>query len=106
MNLEDRFWDYHRKNPRVYRLFHQFALEILYAGRKRYSIWALANRIRWFVDIETRDSNSRFKISNDYLALYARLLVFRDARFDGLFKLKQTSRIRFDFPTGVPEATQ
>jgi len=43
--------------------------------------------MRWDFEIST-NSNTEFKISNDFIALYSRLLIFRDPSFLGFFTLK------------------
>lgn len=65
------FRAFHEQNPKVLDLFCRFALEARQAGFKRYSIWAIANRVRWHVEIETRSSDG-FKLNNNHLSFYAR----------------------------------
>lgn len=52
--------------------------------------------MRWDSDLSTKDDV--FKISNDYIALYARLMVYRYPEFEGFFELKRMKpkRKRFD----------
>lgn len=90
--LVSRFIDYHHKNPDLYALFEKFALEAKQSGRPRFSIWMLANRIRWYSMIET--TGKEFKVSNDYLACYARLLIWNNPLFEGFFQLKEMKRNR------------
>jgi hypothetical protein len=89
--LVDKFNRYHRKNPKVYELFHKFSKEVISTGRSRYSAWAIIQRIRWHVDIKTEDP-SGFKINNDYIALYTRLLIKEHPEFKNFFELKQMKR--------------
>lgn len=64
-------------NPHVWKLFVRFAMEVIDTGRDHYSADAICHRIRWHVDIETRDREG-FKINNNYTAFLAR-------RFEGVF---------------------
>ncbi len=80
------FKTFDRQNPKVYRKFKKFANQLYKNGRRRYSAWAIINAIRWEEDFTTR--GSKFKINNDFIALYARKLVKNDTKFKGFFNLK------------------
>ena len=81
-----RFAAHHRRNPLTYNLFKEFSLQALRVGRKHFSHWAVANRIRWYTSVET-DGKMR-TISNNYVTLYARLLILQHPEFEGFFTLK------------------
>ncbi len=80
------FVKFDARNPHVYQLFRKFTYEMIATGRNRYSAYAIMNRIRWHVDIET--SGSEFKISNDFIPLYARKFLRRNPKHRGFFVLK------------------
>ena len=82
-----KFKKFHTENPAVYTLFLKYANEAKAANRKRFSGWMIANRIRWFTTIETRGSD--YKLSNDFIALYVRLLIYKQPHFEGFFQIKQ-----------------
>ena len=63
--------DYHRENPMVWEYFQKFSFEAIRTGRKKISHWLIINRIRWEVYIVT--TGEEFKISNNFIAFYARL---------------------------------
>ena len=86
-HLLEKFKKFHSDNPDVYSLFKKFAFEAKNSGRERFSHWMIANRIRWYTAIET--TGSEYKLSNDFIALYARLLVYHHPEFQGFFLLKQ-----------------
>lgn len=65
------WWEWHQKNPQVWMMFERFSFEAVNRGRKKISHWLIINRIRWETAILTTGSD--FKISNDYIAFYARL---------------------------------
>lgn len=92
MTIYEKFRAYHEGNPDIYDLFVRFSREVKATGRKRYSIWAVANRVRWHVDVQTLDSHTDFKISNDYLAHYAREIMAREQDLIGLFQTKLLTR--------------
>jgi hypothetical protein len=72
-SLEERWLEYHRRNPGIYRAFCRFADEALRAGRKRLGAKMLFERIRWYTTVEARDRSDGFKLNNNYHAFYARL---------------------------------
>ena len=81
-----RFKKYHTENPHVYKLFMQYVNQLRSAGRDRYSAWAIINRIRWDYDIST--TGDPFKISNDYIALYARLAYYHNPDLKEFFVMR------------------
>ena len=63
--LDDRkqkWWEWHKKNPDVYKLFVKYSFEAINSGRRRYSQWAIINRIRWNKEVETTGCDE-FKIA-------------------------------------------
>ena len=91
MTLTDKFNQYHRDNPQVYELFKRFTFIAIKRGYNRLSAWMIANRIRWETSIETF-SVDEYKISNDYIALYARMFMHDHPQYDGFFKTKEMKR--------------
>ena len=86
-DLLARFKEFHTANPNIYELFKKYAIEARKSGRKRFSHWMIINRIRWYTNVETQGDD--FKINNDFIAIYARLLVWQMPEFDGFFMLRQ-----------------
>lgn len=66
-----RFVAFHDANPTIWELYQKFALQLVGAGRKRYSSLAIMMRIRWHVEVETKGDS--VKINNDFAAYYARM---------------------------------
>ena len=81
-----KWWEWHKKNPQVWDKFEEYTLQAINSGRKKYSHWAIINRIRWHNEIET--SGEDFKISNDYICFYARLFHARHPQYKDFFTLK------------------
>ena len=81
------WWAWHNKNPHVYELFERFTMGAISKGHTRLSAWLVVNRIRWETTVET--SGSDFKISNDYIAYYARLFHAQNPEYDGFFVTKK-----------------
>ena len=82
---------FHEENPQVYKLFLKFANEAREAGRERFGARMIWERIRWYTQVET--TGWKFKLNNNHVPYYARLLMLRDRRFDGFF---DTRDARFD----------
>ena len=89
--LTQRFNQYHKDNPQVYELFKKFTFMAIRRGHNRLSAWMIANRIRWETSIETF-SVDEYKISNDYIALYARMFMSDHPEYNGFFKIKEMKR--------------
>jgi hypothetical protein len=77
------FKEFDKTNPEIYGLFRFFALELLAAGRTRYSARTIIERIRWHQ--ATSSDDGEFKINNNYIAHYARKLAQEDSRFTEFF---------------------
>lgn len=90
--IAERFDQFHRKNPEVYRLLKRFALEARAAGRRRLGIEVLWGRLRWYTAVETTDPTN-FKLNDHYTSRYARLLQEQEPGLAGMF---ETRRLRSD----------
>lgn len=86
--LEERFWDFHDENPRVYELFDRFAMEAVRAGRTRIGAKMLIERMRWYTTVEAVDTDG-WKLNNNYTAFYARLWVEDHPEHAELFELRK-----------------
>jgi hypothetical protein len=89
-SLKRKWWEWHKQNPHVYELFEKFTLDAISKGHDRLSAWLIVNRIRWETAVETRGDD--FKISNDFIAYYARLFMHNHPRYEGFFKTKTLRR--------------
>ena len=84
---KEDFLEWHKANPKVWEYFEKISLEAVNKGRKRISHWLIINRIRWEVNIVTTGED--FKITNDYIAFYARLWKDKHPEHKDLFKIKR-----------------
>jgi hypothetical protein len=87
ITVKQKWWGWHQDNPDVYRMFSSFTKKAINAGLPHSSAWLIVNRIRWETAIETKSDN--FKISNDYIAYYARLFMAYNPEHDGFFRTKK-----------------
>ena len=85
--LVGKFNDFHAANTALYDRIKSKAAEARTTGRNKYSMWVIINVLRW--DQEIVCNGDDFKISNDFIALYARMLVWDDPGYDGFFSIKQ-----------------
>lgn len=72
--IDAAFWEFHLANPHVYELLVRFARQAKRAGRRRFGMKMLFERVRWYTDIET-ESKTRLKVNNNFISRYARLLM-------------------------------
>jgi hypothetical protein len=86
--LEAAFWQFHRENPVIYKLLSQYAHQALNAGRGRWGIGMIWERMRWYVAVETRDP-SGLKLNNNYRSRYARLLMRQEPELEGIFETRR-----------------
>ena len=87
-----RFLSYHEQNPQVWERFQEMAASLRSSGRRKYSAWVMIQVIRWEHDIVTK--GDVFKINNDFIALYARMLIARRPEFEGFFELREMKSTR------------
>lgn len=85
-NLLKKFKRFHQANPHVYREFKSKARQIKNTGRSKYSGWVIVNAIRWEYDVRTR--GEVFRINNDFIALYVRLLIYHQPEFRDFFEMR------------------
>ncbi len=88
MDLDDRFFKYHKENPHVYKLFAKYAKQVKSLGYGSYSMRTIMHRVRWHINIETKDRDG-FKMNNSYSSRYARLLIEKMPRFKTFFELRR-----------------
>lgn len=82
------FLTYHQANPKVYDLFKVFAAELRQSGRDNYGAQAIMERIRWHMQVERRDAD--FKINNNHISCYTRLIMIEDKGYIGFFRRRHT----------------
>ena len=86
--LDERFAEYHAKNPAVFELFKKFAGMARDSGRTHFSAKAIMERVRWEICFASRDRRN-FKVNNNYTSRYARLLVSECPEFRGFFEMRE-----------------
>ena len=84
--IDERFMDFHKKNPHVYRNLVLLALDDMARGRRR-GIAALFEDIRYAFE-GTEHDPSEYKLNNDYASKYSRLIMRSEPRLAGHFETR------------------
>ena len=98
-DLELKFEKFHAENPHIYHLFCRFAMEGAQV-RDHYSVAAIWERIRWHIDVETRedmenpdDPGKPLKLNNNHKAYYVRMFHKDYPRMDGFFRTRELAAV-------------
>lgn len=73
-------------NPGIWECFERFTWEAIEAGRQHLGAKAIGERIRWYVAVESR--NSEFKLNNNHLAYFARWFEAKYPQHEGFFRFR------------------
>lgn len=84
--IDERFADFHQKNPHVYRNLVRLALDDS-ARRRRRGVAALFEELRYAYESTDRDP-ADYKLNNDYASRYARLIMHSEPRLAGHFETR------------------
>jgi hypothetical protein len=89
-SISERFENFHRDNPHVYRTLVRLAREwVNSTGARKLGIKSLYEVARWRLAIETSDPE--YRLNNSFTAYYARLLMAENRDLDGLFDLRTSA---------------
>jgi hypothetical protein len=86
--IDERFADFHRENPHIYRRLVNLCREVKGAGHETYSIKALFERIRWWHHIELK-SKEPFLLNNDFTSRYARAIMLFEPDLCDFFEVRK-----------------
>ena len=87
MASTDKFVEFHRENPHVYRVLVSLAREwVARSGNHKLGIKTLYERARWEIAMTTSDDD--YKLNNTWTAFYARLIMQQEPDLAGLFDLR------------------
>ena len=87
--IEERALAFHLANPRVYGELRRLAFILVNRGHKRFGCKMLAEQLRWSWYERTIDV-SGYKLSNTYVAFYARLLMKNEPELVGVFETRSS----------------
>ena len=83
----ERWKQFHFANPNVHKLFEQFAREAMHR-KSRIGARFVFERIRWYEQVEK--GCNHYRVNNDFVAFYARLLMLEKPEFQSLFTTRKT----------------
>lgn len=81
------FLRFHEEHPQVYRLFEQFARQLLEKGWKRIGSKMVIERIRWEVATASKDADG-YKINNNYTCYYSRMFMQNNPQYGDCFETR------------------
>ena len=85
--IAERFKQFHKLNPHVYERIKNHAFFLKEAGVQKFGMKAIFEKLRWDYAVQTQ--GEPFKLSNDFTAHYARLVMFNEPELKGFFVTKQ-----------------
>lgn len=85
--LDDKFWDFHKANPKVYEMLEELALNLYAHGKSRVGMKMLFEVIRWKTMLRTVGDD--FKLNNSYTSRYARLIVDHNPQLKNFFETRR-----------------
>lgn len=90
-NHDERFREFHEKNPEVYQELVSLARQAVARGRRKMGIKMLFEVVRWqrFLRTTDPDSGSTYKLNNNYHSRYARLIMDQESDLRGIFEVRE-----------------
>ena len=92
LTLDERFEAWVKDNPHIVDCFLRFAREARDSGRRHFGIGVIAERVRWYTSVESKQDD--YRINNSYRSRLARLLVERDPSLAGMFEFRKLTSKR------------
>ena len=91
-SIAERFDTFHRANPHIYRRIVQIARQMQARGVRKMGISLIFERLRWlhFIEVKTDEG---FKLSNDFRAEYARLIMTTESDLSDFFETRALRRL-------------
>ncbi len=86
---DEKFADFHDKNPHVYVAFCRMARAAKSRGRTKLGIQMLAEALRWDYTVNTSRDEGDFKINNNYLSRYARKIMANEPDLASIFETRE-----------------
>lgn len=82
-SIQACFEKFHQDNPEILNLILKECNRAIVAGKKKFSIKAIGNYIRWNIFIETKETTlfsvrgeiKKFRLNDAYFSRYARLII-------------------------------
>ena len=84
----ERFELFNETNPQVLRSLEWLTEQAAARGRQRIGIATLFEVLRWNYYLTSHDTQSEFKLNNNYRAFYARRIMERHPEWGQIFELR------------------
>lgn len=88
-NTKEAFEQEHLKRPFIYDELKKLSMQLLLAGRRKYSINGLFEVLRWHRALEKPDDD--FKLNNIFRSWYARKLMLEVKELRGFFNFRNAA---------------
>jgi hypothetical protein len=93
------FLEFHRDNPQVYQRAKEMCQLLWSRGWRHYSMRTVIHALRFRFDVETGGEDvevaggdtMRVKLNNNHSPYYARLLSYKEPRFEGFFEYRRVA---------------
>jgi hypothetical protein len=85
--MDEKFDEFDKANPQVYRELVALAKQAKEAGRSKIGIKMLFEVVRWNRYIQTTDQD--FKLNNNYHSRYARKIMHNEPELRGFFDTRE-----------------
>lgn len=88
--LQERFLEFHKKNPHVYRTIVKMARQAKQRGYQKIGMQMILEVMRWnrMMRTNTTAQDGDFKLNNNYGARYARLVMEQEHDLKGIFETR------------------
>src|SRR5690242_15420050 len=86
------FLAFHHENPAVFATFRDIAVRLYKRGVRHYGARCIMEVVRY--ESALRMAGEPWKVNNNYVPYYARLLMAQDSRFVGFFEIRESSQRR------------
>jgi len=85
--IDRAFWEFHRKNPQVYRKVVEMTRQARLRGKRKIGMKMLFEVIRWEHLVHTRSDD--FALNNNYTSRYVRLLSEEHPELADMFETRR-----------------
>lgn len=91
--IQERFEEFHKANPHIYREIERYTLRLYrrdmerFGRVKRFGISPIIEALRY--DHRLRTTSDDFKINNNYRALYVRMLIRHHPKLEPMFERRE-----------------
>jgi hypothetical protein len=90
--FQERFEEFHRDNPHVYRRLVKLTRDLKGRGHNRIGMRMLWEVLRWQSMMRTLRDEGDYKLNDHYHARYARRIMEQEPDLDGVFELRRLKR--------------